>query len=74
MEHPNTYSSGTGYDENDILDKSIKIIKTNRGGKVTYHGPGQTICYFDIDLNKKKKDIRKITKIIEKTIIQNLNE
>ena len=74
LEHPNTYTAGTGYDENDILDKSIKIIKTNRGGKVTYHGPGQTICYFVIDLNKKKKDIRKFTKIIEKTIIETLDE
>ena len=74
LEHPNTYTAGTGYDENDILDKSIKIIKTNRGGKITYHGPGQTICYFVIDLNKKKKDIRKFTKIIEKTIIETLNE
>ena len=74
LEHPNTYTAGTGYDKNDILDKSIKIIKTNRGGKVTYHGPGQTICYFVIDLNKKKKDIRKFTKIIEKTIIDTLKE
>ena len=74
LEHPNTYTAGTGYDENDILDKSIKIIKTNRGGKITYHGPGQTICYFVIDLNKKKKDIRKFTKLIEKTIIETLNE
>jgi len=74
LEHPNTYTAGTGYDENDILDKSIKIIKTNRGGKITYHGPGQTICYFVIDLNKKKKDIRKFRKIIEKTIIETLNE
>ena len=74
LEHPNTYTAGTGYDENDILDKSIKVIKTNRGGKITYHGPGQTICYFVIDLNKKKKDIRKFTKLIEKTIIETLNE
>ena len=74
LEHPNTYTGGTGYDEKDILDKSIKIIKTNRGGKITYHGPGQTICYFVIDLNKKEKDIRKFTKIIEKTIIETLSE
>ena len=74
LEHPNTYTAGTGYDENDILDKSIKIIKTNRGGKITYHGPGQIICYFVIDLNKRKKDIRKFTKIIEKTIIDTLKE
>jgi len=74
LEHPNTYTAGTGYDEKDILDKSIKLIKTNRGGKITWHGPGQTICYFVIDLNKKKKDIRKLTKIIEKTITETLDE
>ena len=74
LEHVNIYTAGTGYDEKDILDKSIKLIKTNRGGKITYHGPGQTICYFVIDLNKKKKDIRKFTKLIEKTIIETLNE
>ena len=74
LEHPNTYTAGTGYDENDVLDKSIKIVRTNRGGKITYHGPGQIICYFVIDLNKKKKDIRKFTKVIEKTIIETLNE
>ena len=74
LEHPNTYTAGTGYDKNDILDKSIKVIKTNRGGKVTYHGPGQIICYFVIDLNKRKKDIKRFTKIIEKTIIDTLNE
>ena len=74
LEHPNTYTAGTAFNENDILDKSIKVIKTNRGGKITYHGPGQTICYFVINLNKINKDIRKFTKIIEKTIIDTLNE
>ena len=39
------------------MNKSIKIVKTNRGGKITYHGPGQIICYFVIDLKKRKKDI-----------------
>jgi len=74
LEHANIYTAGTGYDEKDILDKSINVIKTNRGGKITHHGPGQIICYFVIDLNKRKKDIRKFTKIIEKTIIETLNE
>jgi len=50
------------------------VIKTNRGGKITYHGPGQTICYFVIDLNKRKKDIRKFTTTIENIIIQTLKE
>ena len=74
LEHPSIYTAGTGYNENDILDKSINVVKTNRGGKITYHGPGQTICYFVIDLNKRKKDIRKFTTTIENTIIQTLKE
>ena len=74
LEHPNIYTAGTSYNENEILDKSINVIKTNRGGKITYHGPGQTICYFVIDLNKRKKDIRKFTTTIENIIIQTLKE
>ena len=72
LEHNELYTAGTNYKENEILDKSIKIIKTNRGGKITYHGPGQLICYFVIDLKKRKKDIRKFISIIEKTIIDTL--
>ena len=74
LEHPNIYTAGTSYNENEILDKSINVIKTNRGGKITYHGPGQTIFYFIIDLTKRKKDIRKFTTTIENTIIQTLKE
>ena len=73
LEHPDIYTAGTSYNENDILDKSIKILKTNRGGKITYHGPGQLICYFVIDLKKRNKDIRNFISIIEKTIIETLN-
>ena len=73
LEHPDIYTAGTSYNESDILDKSIKILKTNRGGKITYHGPGQLICYFVIDLKKRKKDIRNFISIIEKTIIETLN-
>jgi lipoyl(octanoyl) transferase len=74
LEHPNTYTAGISYRDNEILDKNIKIIKTNRGGKVTWHGPGQKICYFVIDLNRRKKDIRKFISILEKTIIETLKE
>ena len=72
LEHDDLYTAGTSYSENEILDKSIKIIKTGRGGKITYHGPGQLVCYFVIDLKKRKKDIRKFISIIEKTIIETL--
>ena len=72
LEHEEIFTAGTSYKETEILDKSIKIIKTNRGGKITYHGPGQLICYFVIDLKKKNKDIRKFISTIEKTIIDTL--
>ena len=72
LEHEEIYTAGTSFKENEILNKSIKVIKTNRGGKITYHGPGQLICYFVIDLKKRKKDIRKFVSIIEKTIIDTI--
>ena len=72
LEHNDIYTAGSSYSENEILDKSIKVIKTNRGGKITYHGPGQLVCYFVIDLKKRKKDIRKFISLIEKTIIETL--
>jgi len=72
LEHDDIYTAGTSYKEEEILDKSIKILKTNRGGKITYHGSGQLICYFVIDLKRIKKDIRKLISIIEKTIIETL--
>jgi lipoyl(octanoyl) transferase len=71
LEHNEVFTAGTSYKENEIIDKSIKILETNRGGKITYHGPGQLICYFVLDL-RKKKDIRKFITTIEKTIIQTL--
>tara|TARA_B100000941_G_C28288096_1_gene440048 strand:+ start:19 stop:648 length:630 start_codon:yes stop_codon:yes gene_type:complete len=72
LEHNDIYTAGTSYKENEILDKSIRILKTNRGGKITHHGPGQLICYFVIDLKKRKKDIRKFISVVEKTIIDTL--
>tara|TARA_B110000971_G_scaffold94469_1_gene97117 strand:+ start:94 stop:714 length:621 start_codon:yes stop_codon:yes gene_type:complete len=72
LEHEEIYTAGTSYKEEEILNKDINLIKTNRGGRVTYHGPGQLICYFAIDLKQRKKDIRKLITIIEKTIIESL--
>ena len=72
LEHDDLYTAGTSYSEHEIIDKSIKIMKTSRGGKITHHGSGQLICYFIIDLKKRKKDIRKFISLIEKTIIDTL--
>ena len=74
LEHEEIYTAGTSYKEDEVLNKDIKLIKTNRGGKITYHGPGQLICYFAIDLKKRQKDIRKFITLIEKTIIESLYE
>jgi lipoyl(octanoyl) transferase len=70
LEHPLTFTSGLRSKENEILDKKIKIIKTNRGGKITLHNPGQKIIYFAIDLNKRKKDIRNLVNHVENSIIE----
>ena len=67
LSHNEIYTAGTSYNKNEIIDKSIKVIETNRGGKITCHAPGQLICYFVIDL-REKKDVRKFISILEKTI------
>ncbi len=74
LEHPSTYTSGNVLDKKDILDNSIKIIKTSRGGKITWHGPGQIVCYLVINLNNRKKNIRNFLNIIEGSIINTLKE
>ena len=70
LEHPKTYTAGVRFKQNEIIDKKIKIIKTNRGGKITLHNPGQKIAYFVINLNNRKKDIRKLINCMETSIIE----
>ncbi len=73
LEHPNTYTAGKIFKKNEILNNKINIINTNRGGKITWHGPGQIVCYFVIDLNKRNKDIRNFIKVLENIIIKSLD-
>jgi len=74
IEHNSVYTGGTSSKEGDLLDKNLNIIKTNRGGKYTYHGPGQKVVYFVLNLNKREKDIRKLLYKIENCIIEILKE
>ena len=74
LEHNPVYTAGASSKSIDLLDKKIKVIKTNRGGKHTFHGPGQKVVYFVLNLNKREKDIRKLISKIEKCIIEILNE
>ena len=75
LNHDHIYTQGTSATKNEIIKKNeIRIVKTNRGGKTTYHGPGQRIVYFMIDLNNKKKDIRKFITVIEKSLMDFLKK
>lgn len=74
LEHPTTFTAGIRSNHNEVLDKKIKLIKTNRGGKITLHNPGQKIIYFVLNLNLRKKDIRALISIIEKSIIEVLKK
>jgi len=74
LEHKSVYTCGVNFNQKDVLDKNVKIVKTNRGGKITWHGPGQLICYFVLDISKRKKDIRKFITVIENSIIETLKD
>ena len=75
LNHDHIYTQGTSSNNNEIIKKNnVKIIKTNRGGKTTYHGPGQRIIYFIINLNKRKKDIRQFISIIESSLMEFLKK
>ena len=75
LNHNHIYTCGTSSKKDEIINKTnTPIIKTNRGGKTTYHGPGQRIVYLMIDLNKRKKDIRKFVGMIEDSIIELLDK
>ena len=74
IEHKPVYTAGINSKKIDLLDKNLNVIKTNRGGKYTYHGPGQKVVYFVLNLNKREKDIKKLVGKIENCIMEILKE
>jgi lipoyl(octanoyl) transferase len=74
LEHKTVYTAGTSSIEKDLLNKNIKVIKTNRGGKHTVHSPGQKIVYFVLNLNNRKKSVRALLSKIEACIVNVLKE
>ena len=74
IEHNSVYTAGKSSRNKDLLDKNLNVIKTNRGGKHTYHGPGQKVVYFVLNLNKREKNIRKLINKVENCIIEILKE
>lgn len=75
LKHPNLYTGGISAPDNELIDKNkFPVFKTNRGGKWTFHGDGQKVVYFVMNLNKRDKAIRGFVNKIEDTIISTLNE
>ena len=70
LEHSSIYTAGTSAKDSEIIDKKIKVTKTNRGGKITYHGPGQKVIYFVLNLNNREKNIKKLVNSLEECIIE----
>jgi len=69
LEHPPLYTAGTSTKEQDLLDARFPVHKIGRGGELTYHGPGQRVVYFMLDLNKRGRDIHKFVHKLEALII-----
>tara|TARA_B100001123_G_C15060183_1_gene927236 strand:+ start:284 stop:913 length:630 start_codon:yes stop_codon:yes gene_type:complete len=74
LEHYTVYTAGSSSNDKDVINKKIKIVKTNRGGKHTLHSPGQKVIYFVLNLNKREKNIKKLVNKIEDCIIKILKE
>ena len=75
VEHPPTFTLGRNGKEHHILqDTSIPIVKVDRGGQVTYHGPGQIVIYLLLDLHRRSMGIRQLVTLIENCIIELLAE
>ena len=75
LEHNNVYTCGTSGKEHELLQPNkLPTIRTNRGGKWTYHGKGQKVIYFVLNLNKRGKEIKKLVRNIEHWIIEILKE
>ena len=68
VEHDHVYTLGKNANSNNILNSTCEIIQTQRGGDVTYHGPGQLVAYPIINLKKKKIGVKNYISMIEKLI------
>lgn len=74
VEHPPLFTAGTSANDSDLLDNSMPVHKTGRGGEYTYHGPGQRVCYVMLDLSRRKQDVRAYVATLEAWIINTLSQ
>src|SRR2546423_5087883 len=75
LEHPPVVTLGRRTDEQELhvpQDAAVEVVETNRGGKSTYHGPGQLVCYPILDLKRHGKDVKKYVRDLEEALIRTL--
>lgn len=74
LEHPPVYTAGTSADPAELIDPRFPVFATGRGGRYTYHGPGQRIGYAMLDLGRRNKDVRCYVHALEGWVIAALAE
>ncbi len=75
VEHPPVFTQGqAGKAEHLLMPGDIEVVKVDRGGQVTYHGPGQQVIYFMINLRRKKIGVRQLVTLIENSIVTALKD
>lgn len=74
LEHPSVYTGGTSADPTELRDPQFPVIQTGRGGRYTYHGPGQRIGYVVLDLTKRGRDVRQFVHALEGWVIDSLGD
>jgi lipoyl(octanoyl) transferase len=74
LEHPPVYTGGTSADPAELVDPRFPVIQTGRGGRYTYHGPGQRVGYLVLDLNRRGRDVRCFIHELEHWLIATLGD
>lgn len=74
LEHPPIYTGGTSADPTELRDPHFPVVQTGRGGRYTYHGPGQRIGYVMLDLNRRGRDVRQFVHALEGWVIAALGD
>jgi lipoyl(octanoyl) transferase len=72
LEHEPVYTAGTSAGAGELLDPRFEVIETGRGGRYTYHGPGQRVCYVLLDLDRRGRDVRRFVHALESWVIDTL--
>ena len=74
LEHPPVYTAGTSAPASELLDPRFEVVAAGRGGRYTYHGPGQRVTYALLDLNRRARDVRGFVHALEGWVVATLGE